>query len=138
MTFEGQYLTYAEYQELGGSAIGVMPFNILEFEARKQIDIRTQKRLINLDTIPSEVKLCAYHLIERIKSYNDSIESASNSNGSIASENTDGYSISYNQINATQINEIVKSKSIELNDIIMNDLYGLIINNQHIIYNGVK
>ena len=43
MTFEGQYLTYAEYQELGGSAIGVMPFNILEFEARKQIDIRTQK-----------------------------------------------------------------------------------------------
>ena len=138
MTFEGQYLTYAEYQELGGSAIGVMPFNILEFEARKQIDIRTQKRLINLDTIPSEVKLCAYHLIERIKSYNDSIESASNSNGSIASENTDGYSISYNQINATQINEIVKSKSIELNDTIMNDLYGLIINNQHVIYNGVK
>ena len=137
MTFEGQYLTYAEYQELGGSAIGVMPFNILEFEARKQIDIRTQKRLINLDTIPSEVKLCAYHLIERIKSYNDSIESASNSNGSIASENTDGYSISYNQVNATQIEAIIKSKNVELKDIIINYLAEVIVDGERLIFMGV-
>ena len=43
MTFEGQYLTYAEYTELGGSAIGEMPFNLLEFEARKKIDLKIQK-----------------------------------------------------------------------------------------------
>lgn len=138
MTFEGQYLTYAEYQALGGSAIGEMPFNLLEFEARKQIDIRTQRRLIDVDDIPNEVKICVFHLIDKIINYSESIESATNSDGSIASENTDGYSISYNQVNATQIQEIVKSKNTELDDIIMNDLYGVIINKEHLIYNGVK
>ena len=66
MTFEGQYLTYAEYQELGGSAIGLMPFNLLEFEARRRIDIRTQNRLKDKENIPKEVKLCVYNLINTI------------------------------------------------------------------------
>ena len=138
MTFEGQYLTYAEYQELGGSAIGEMPFNLLEYQARKQIDLRTQKRLIGQSEIPDEVKLCTYHLIDKIKAYSDSVESASSSNGSIASENTDGYSISYNQVNATQIQDIIKSKNVELEDIILTDLYGVVLNGEHLIYNGVK
>ena len=138
MTFEGQYLTYAEYQELGGSAIGEMPFNLLEFEARKQIDLRTQKRLVGQSEIPNEVKLCTYHLIDKIKGYADSTSSASGSDGSISSESTDGYSISYNQVNATQIQEIIKSKNVELEDIILTDLYGVVVNKEHVIYNGVK
>ena len=138
MTFEGQYLTYAEYQELGGSAIGEMPFNLLEYQARKQIDLRTQKRLIGQSEIPNEVKICTYHLIDKIKAYSDSVESASSSDGSIASENTDGYSISYNQVNATQIQDIIKSKNIELEDIILTDLYGVVLSGEHLIYNGVK
>lgn len=138
MTFEGQYLTYAEYQELGGSAIGEMPFNLLEFEARKQIDLRTQKRLVGQSEIPNEVKLCTYHLIDKIKGYADSTSSASSSDGSISSESTDGYSISYNQVNATQIQEIIKSKNVELEDIILTDLYGVVVNKEHVIYNGVK
>lgn len=137
MTFEGQYLTYAEYQELGGSAIGLMPFNILEFEARKQIDLKTQNRLIGAK-IPDEVKLCVYHLVDRIQGYSNTIDNAITSDGSVSSENIDGYSVSYNQVNATQIKEIVSSKSAELDDIIMNDLFGVIVNNEHIIYNGVK
>ena len=138
MTFEGQYLTYAEYQTLGGSAFGSMPFNILEFEARKQIDIKTQKRLVGIEEIPDDVKLCVFHLINAIMNYNNSITSANSSNGTIASENTDGYSVSYNQINATQIQEIVKSKNVELDNIILNHLYGVIVNKEHIIYNGVN
>lgn len=138
MTFEGQYLSYAEYQSLGGSAIGLMPFNILEFEARKQIDLKTQKRLVGIDEIPSEVKLCVFHLINAVMNYSNSITSASSSDGTIASENTDGYSVSYNQANATQIQEIVKSKKVEIDDIILNDLYGVIVNKEHIIYNGVN
>ena len=66
MTFEGQYLTYAEYQTLGGSAIGEKPFNLLEFEARTQIDRRTQMRLVGETTIPEKVKLCDFHLINKI------------------------------------------------------------------------
>ena len=138
MTFEGQYLSYAEYQSLGGSAIGLMPFNILEFEARKQIDIKTQKRLVGIDEIPDDVKLCVFHLINAVMNYSNSITSANSSNGAVASESTDGYSVSYNQVNATQIQEIVKSKNVELDNIILNHLYGVIVNKEHIIYNGVN
>lgn len=131
MTFEGQYLTYAEYQALGGSAIGEMPFNLLEFEARSQIDMRTHNRLIEEETIPQKVKLCDYHLIEKIQGY---AEATSSIGGNIASENTDGYSISY--ITADKIKELVASKNSELQDIMLSDLYGVVINGEHIIYNG--
>ena len=133
MTFEGQYLTYAEYQVLGGSAIGEMPFNLLEFEARKQIDLRTQNRLVNEETIPQEVKLCVFHLINKIKGYE---EATSSIGGNIASENTDGYSISY--ITADKKQDLDKTKNRELNDIILSDLYGVIVNGTHIVYCGVN
>ena len=133
MTFEGQYLTYAEYHALGGSAIGEMPFNLLEFEARNQINLRTQNRLVNETTIPQKVKICVFHLIEKIESYTEATNSIG---GNIASENTDGYSISY--VTADKVKELVISKNSELQDIMLNDLYGVIVNGEHIIYNGVK
>ena len=40
MEFSGQYLTYLEYKALGGT-LDQTPFNILEFEARRQIDIQS-------------------------------------------------------------------------------------------------
>jgi hypothetical protein len=137
MTFEGQYLTYAEYQALGGSAIGEMPFNLLEFEARRKIDEKTFNRLKELDyvDIPQEVKLCEYNLINSIKDFSQTTGNAS-SNGNIASENTDGYSVSY--INATQVSEIVKSKNAEIDDTIRTYLLGVIVNGQHIMYCGIK
>lgn len=134
MEFKGQYLTYEEYRLLGGT-LDITPFNLLEFEARKQIDLRTQSRLKNVEDIPQDVKLCVYHLIEKINSYSKAINNISEG-GNIASESIDGYSISY--VNASQIGEIVSSKNIELQDIMLSDLYGVIVNNEHIIYNGVK
>lgn len=119
MEFSGQYLTYSEYTALGGT-LSQTPFNILEFEARKQIDLRTQRRLLNVQVIPEEVKLCVFHLINKIDSYNKSTE---NVGGNIASESTDGYSISY--VTANQLSDITKSKNNELQDIILNDLYGV-------------
>ena len=137
MTFEGQYLTYAEYTELGGSAIGEMPFNLLEFEARRQVDIRTFNRIKKLEfkDIPQEVKLCEYALINSISSYATSMNEVAN-NGNVASENTDGYSISY--ITANQISDIVKSKSDELKDIVRTYLLGVIVDGEHIMYCGVE
>lgn len=135
MTFEGQYLTYAEYLALGGSAIGEMPFNLLEFEARRQIDIRTQNRLQNSDNIPQEVKLCEYNLINSINLF----ESATNSiagGGNVKSESTDGYSISY--ISANEISDVVKSKQSEIDDTIKTYLTGVLVNGEHIIYAGIK
>ena len=65
MKFENQYLKFVEYTELGGK-LSEMPFNILEFEARRMIDRRTQNRLVNVEEIPQEVKMCMLALINTI------------------------------------------------------------------------
>lgn len=135
MTFEGQYLTKEEYDELGGSPMEEMPFNLLEFEARRKIDIYTFNRVKDLETIPQEVKLCEYNLINSIKNYYETSNNVG-ANGNIKSENTDGYSISY--ITASEISNIVKSKSDELDDIIRNYLLGVIVEGQHLMYCGVE
>ena len=135
MEFSGQYLEYDEYLELGGT-LDMMPFNLLEFEARKKIDERTQGRLVGIEVVPEEVKLCVFALINTIDSYAGSSSSASNRH--IASESTDGYSVTYNTITLDRVKEIVKSKNVELNDTINTDLYGVIVNNEHILYLGVK
>ena len=134
MEFEGQYLTYKEYTDLGGSAIGEMPFNILEFEARRRIDIRTFDRIKNSESIPQEVKLCEYNLINSINNYASTM--SSNGNGNIASENTDCYSVSY--ITVDKVSEIIKSKSKEFDDIIRTYLLGVIIDGEHALYCGVR
>ena len=135
MTFEGQYLTYAEYQNLGGSAIGETPFDLLEFEARRKIDIKTQNRLVNSkEDIPQVVKLCIYKMINSIEIYSQTTQNIA-TNG-VASENTDGYSISY--MTPGQISDMVASKSMELDDIIRSYLLGYEYNGEHLMYVGVE
>ena len=133
MTFEGQYLTYAEFQELGGSAIGLTPFNLLEFEARRKIDIKTFNRVKELEEIPQEVKLCEYALIKAMSSYDESL-SGIGEGGNVASETIDGYSVSY--ITSADAGKIVEAKANQLNDIIRSYLLNVIIDGQHLMYCG--
>lgn len=134
MEFNGQYLTYEEYRGLGGT-LDLMPFNLLEYEARKKIDARTQNRLVNKENIPQEVKLCEYALINSINSYSNSLEKISNS-GNLASESIDGYSVSY--ITPTQVSEVVTARSFELDDIIRTYLTGVVYDNEHLIFVGIE
>ena len=134
MEFTGQYLTYEEYKALGGS-LDQTPFNLLEFEARKIIDGNTQNRLINVSEIPQEVKLCIFKLINSILKFSDE---GNSQNSNIASENTDGYSVTYNNISLDQIENVVKSKQTEINDIVYNYLLGVVVNNVHLLYRGVR
>ena len=90
MEFSGQYLKYSEYQTLGGT-LDEMPFNVLEFEARQNVDKYTFGRLKDLEEQTQEVKMCVYKLIEMINSYNE----YESHNKGVASESTDGYSVSY-------------------------------------------
>ena len=129
-----QYLTLSEYESMGGS-LEPTPFNLLEYEARRLIDIYTFNRIKGLEEIPQEVKFCVYKLINSVKNYIETINGVTNNNG-VASENTDGYSISYG--NASQISDIVKSKNNELGDIIRTCLLGVIVNKEHIMYCGVE
>lgn len=133
MEFEGQYLTYEEYKALGGT-LDLMPFNLLEFEARRRIDIRTQNRLKNSDNVPNEVKLCDMSLINMTKKY---LDNENKEKQNIASESTDGYSVTYNTITLDKIKEIMDSKKAEVSDILETYLVGVVFNRKHIAYLGV-
>lgn len=139
MEFEGQYLTYEEYKALGGT-LDLMPFNLLEFESRRKIDIRTQNRLKNVDSedIPQEVKLCDMALINMVKKYVDQENNENQEKQNITSESTDGYSVTYNTITLDKIKEIMESKKAEVSDILETYLVGVIFNGEHIAYLGVK
>ena len=133
MDFSRQYLTHEEYVELGGT-LNQTPFNLLEFESRRLIDIRTQNRLKNVENVPQEVKLCEFKLINSIDGYTKSINKAVNEN--IKSENTDGYAVTY--ATTTDIEGIIKSKSAELNDTINTYLLLVVVNGEHLMYAGIK
>lgn len=77
MEFSGQYLTYNEYRTLGGT-LDPTPFNLLEYEARKEIDRETQGRLINLKEQSQDTKLCVYQLINLYISINNGVEISGN------------------------------------------------------------
>lgn len=129
--FKGQYLSYLEYKGLGGT-LDETSFNLLEFASRKKIDRETQCRLKDVDNIPNEVKLCDFNLINCIDKYN----SAMNEAKGIESENIDGYSVKY--VTITQVEEIMSNKEAEIENIIDSQLFGVIVNNEHLIYRGVK
>lgn len=126
MEFSGQYLTYNEYKALGGN-LDQTPFNLLEYEARRKVDERTQQRLKNVNDIPQEVKLCEYTIINNVlKAYNEEIARGK------SSESVGSYSVSY-----SNIKEIIENKKTEIADIISTNLYGVVYNGEHILYCGV-
>lgn len=127
MEFEGQYLTYQEYQLLGGT-LEEMPFNLLEFDARKKIDERTFGRLVDKGQEYKEVKLCVYNMIITLNSYS----SYDTQNKAISSESTDGYSISY----GTPQKSITEAKNSELESVIDTYLSNLIVNDVQVLYRG--
>lgn len=127
MEFEGQYLTYQEYKALGGT-LDEMPFNLLEFNARKKIDERTFGRLVDKGQEYKEVKMCVYNMITTLNSYS----SYDTQNKAISSESTDGYSISY----GTPQKSTTEAKNSELEDIINSYLANIIIDNVPVLYRG--
>lgn len=131
MDFTNQYLSYEEYMVLGGT-LDAVPFNELEYECRRIIDSRTQNRLKNADEIPEEVKMLENKMIQTLQGYYVSLEKAQSG---VASENTDGYSVSY--ISSNQISQLIEGKIDVLQDLVSTYLFGVIVNNEHLLYCGV-
>lgn len=129
MEISGQYLEYTEYTSLGGT-LEETPFSILEYNARMKIDERTFGRLKDLETQPQEVKMCVFSLIKTLDSYSSYTEN----NKSIASESTDGYSISYKGASK----EITEAMNKEIEDIINTYLSNVLVDNIPVLYRGVK
>ena len=131
---EKQYLSYDEYLDLDGQ-LDETPFDLLEYEAERKINARTQNRLKDLtnEEIPNEVKMCVYNMVNLMTTYLKSLE---NVDKGITSENTDGHSVNY--INTRQLSQILKARSQDLDDCIADYLTGVIVNGEHILYLGVK
>lgn len=127
MEYSEQYLTYEDYRSLGGT-LDLASFYLLEFEARRKIDIRTQNRLKNVDVIPYEVKICEYNIMNIVSKYND------DKKRNISSESVGSWSVSYN----TDFKKLIDDKSHEINDIITNSLMGIVVNNEHLLFLGCK
>lgn len=131
MDFTNQYLSYEEYMELGGT-LDEVPFNELEYECRRIIDSKTQNRLKNADEIPEEVKMLENKMIQTLQGYYISLEKAQSG---VASENTDGYSVTY--ISSNQISQLIEGKIDVLQDLVSTYLFGVVVNNEHLLYCGV-
>lgn len=106
MKFDNQYLTYEEYKKLKGT-LDEMPFNKLEFKARKKIDELTLNRLVNLPSQIQEVKMCIFDMILIMNNYETINQKQSNG---IVSENIDGYSVNY----GNKTTEVENTKSNEI------------------------
>lgn len=109
------YLTYEEYQNMGGT-LDETTFTDLEFEARCKVDWWTFNRLKNEETYPEEVQRCMYKLIKIIQQVQEASaldgegsESGGSSAG-IASMSNDGVSTSYNVLSASQAVELASKQ----------------------------
>lgn len=85
------YLTFTEYQQMGGT-LEETAFNRLSYKASRKIDRRTFNRLHEDTEVSEPVKRLMFELIGIISNNDTSSESFS---PAIASEGNDGYSISY-------------------------------------------
>lgn len=123
MKFDNQYLTYLEYRELGGKLLE-MPFNLLERDIEKEIDLVTSSRFkkITKDEYPEDLKLCVYDLMEKLPKYNFS---------TISSESVGNY---------TKVNKSNEEIKKERNEIISRAtkkyLSDIKVNNIYVLYNG--
>lgn len=120
MEFKNQYLTYDEYKKIGGQ-LQEMPFNLLEYRARKQVDLLTFNRFTDIDDYPQELKLCVNELISELHNYNDV--------GNKSSESVGSYSISFNKPVTTEEKQV-------LENIIVTYLSEIKVNDVPVLYRG--
>lgn len=126
--FDGQYLDYVTYKALGGT-LETTPFNLLEYNARKKIDERTFGRLIGIDPVPTDVKLCVFKLINTLEIFDEII-----GKGNISSEGIDGYSVSYSKVDKT----LIDGKDRATEELINTYLCNVCVDGIPVLYRGVK
>lgn len=113
-----EYLTYEEYQEMGGG-LEREEFTTLEQEAEIEINFYTDRRFV-LDTeIPHEIKVLTYKLIDLISQKNSY---GSAESGVVSGVSNDGVSVSYAKQSAQ---EFLEGYDINLKKLLTKYLYGL-------------
>jgi hypothetical protein len=98
------YLTYAEYQSMGGTLTENI-FNDYEFRAESLINYRTFNRLVNETSIPMQVKRLVKYIIDLVDKQSSAMSLGSNNgaNAYVTSQSNDGVSISYSGMASTDL-----------------------------------
>ena len=108
------YLTYAEYQAMGGT-LDSASYGNFEFEAEALINWYTFNRLKNDTSFPEAVKRLMKYLIDLAQERAQLLTASGSGDsevtqGAIASQSNDGVSISYNVLSAGQLMESLKAQ----------------------------
>lgn len=107
------YLTYSEYQALGGG-LPEQEFNNLELKAETLINWYTFNRLTKDRTYGDNVKKCVYLLIDILQKQEQAQSLGADQNGNtaacISSQSNDGVSVSFNTLSAEQALQASKSE----------------------------
>lgn len=123
------YLEYSEYVAYGGSA-DQTAFPLLEFKARKQIDLLTANRVQNMTVVPEAVKMCMMTIMNMDQA---SGAEAQATNPQLTSFNNDGYSESYG--NALSADDTAKQITKQITAM----LYGEVDDNGvPLLYRGAR
>ena len=101
------YLTYAEYQNMGGT-LDETAFNNFEFDAESLINWYTFNRLIGEETVSDKVKKLTFRLIQLAQLNQEAMtlgkpvsgEASTGAVGAVTSQSNDGFSTIYNSLSA--------------------------------------
>jgi hypothetical protein len=99
------YLTYAEYQSMGGTLTENI-FNDYEFRAESLINSRTFNRLVKDTSFPMQVKRLVKYIIDLVDKQSSALSLGNNNKSSdayITSQSNDGVSISYSGMASTDL-----------------------------------
>ena len=107
------YLTYAEYQSMGGT-LDETTFNNFEFEAEATINWYTFNRLKKDTVFPIEIKRLMYYLINQSMLKDNAISTSGGGSSitggkTVVSQANDGVSVSYNVLGAKEFIDILKA-----------------------------
>ena len=133
------YLTYEEYQDMGGT-LDETAFTDFEFHARVKVDWYTFNRLQRETEFPEAVKRCMYQLIKLLQEVAQAnVTGATSADGAVAagvaSQSNDGVSISYNTLSARDAADMAGK---QIQDTVTQYLQGIMNSLGHkLLYRGV-
>ena len=121
------YLTFAEYQTMGGTITDETVYNDFYWQAQAIIDWFTFNRLQDDSTFSESVKRCVFQLIKLVVQKSNllgtNIDSSGETSltGQITSQSNDGVSVSYNVPSAS---ELLASSKQDMEDCVKMYLQG--------------
>ena len=136
------YLTYAQYQSLGGT-LSETVFSDCEMQAEMLVNWYTFDRLKNEASYSQDVQKCMYVLIKFIALQSglngtgavDENGNVSVSGGAIASQSNDGVSTSYNVLSAQ---ELLDNSKADIENTIKMGLQGVVNSlGRKVLYRGL-